>query len=67
VRHGDRIVDRRTAVLNQLTSLLKSYYPQALSLVGNLNTELAIAFLRRWPDVLRLKAAKPAALERPLL
>lgn len=58
-----RIVDRRTAVLNQLTSLLKSYYPQALSLVGNLNTELAIAFLRRWPDVLRLKAAKPAALK----
>jgi transposase len=57
-----RIVDRRTAVLNQLTSLLKSYYPQALLLVDNLNTELAIAFLRRWPDVLRLKAAKPAAL-----
>jgi len=58
-----RIVDRRTALLNQLTSLLKSYYPQALSLVGNLNTELAIAFLRRWPDVLRLKAAKPAVLK----
>ena len=55
------IVDRRTAVLNQLTSLLKSYYPQALSLVDNLNTDLAIAFLRRWPDVLRLKAARPAA------
>lgn len=58
------IVDRRTALLNQLTSLLKSYYPQALELVGKPNTELALAFLRHWPDVISLKAAKPAALKR---
>ena len=38
-----RMVDRRTAVLNQLTSLLKGYYPQALQLLENLNTELAVA------------------------
>jgi transposase len=58
------IVDRRTALINRLTSLLKSYYPQALLLVDNLNTELAVAFLRRWPTLISLKGAKPSLLKR---
>src|SRR5947208_11948927 len=52
------MVDRRTALLNQLSSLLKSYYPQALSLLENLNSPMAVAFLKRWPDLISLKAAK---------
>jgi transposase len=56
-------VDRRTQVLNQLTSLLKSYYPQALELVDNLDTELAVALLSRWPDLLSLKSARPATIK----
>jgi transposase len=56
-------VDRRTQVLNQLTSLLRNYYPQALELVGDLDTDLAVAFLSRWPDLLALKAAKPSAIK----
>lgn len=51
-------VNRRTQVLNQLTSLLKSYYPQALHLVDDLDTELAVEFLSRWPDLLALKKAR---------
>jgi len=58
------LVDRRTALTNRLTSLLKSYYPQALLLVDNLNSALAIALLRRWPNVIDLKAAKPGVLQR---
>lgn len=58
------IVDRRTAVMNQLTSLLKSYYPQALALLEDLDTRLAIAFLGRWPDLLSLKATKPGIVKR---
>ena len=58
------LVDRRTTLLNQLTSLLKSYYPQALALLECLNTSMALAFLRRWPDVLTLKAARPATLKK---
>jgi transposase len=58
------LVDRRTQVLNQLTSLLKTYYPQALQLVGQLNTELAADFLTRWPDLLALKAARPGVIKR---
>jgi transposase len=57
------LVDRRTTLLNQLTSLLKSYYPQALELLENLNTPMAVAFLRRWPDVIALKAARPATVK----
>ncbi len=58
------IVDRRTTLLSQLSSLLKSYYPQALQLVGALDTDLAVAFLQRWPDLIALQAAKPATLKR---
>lgn len=58
------LVDRRTQVLNQLTSLLKTYYPQALRLAGQLNTELAADFLTRWPDLLTLKAARPGVIKR---
>ncbi|MEI7730129.1 MAG: IS110 family transposase [Verrucomicrobiota bacterium] len=57
-------VDRRTQVLNQLTSLLKSYYPQALCLIGpELSTKLALDFLDRWPDPLALKIARPSTLK----
>ncbi len=58
------MVDRRTQLVLQLDSVLKSFYPQALALVGELNSVLAVEFLRRWPDLLSLKAAKPATLKR---
>lgn len=57
------MVDRRTTLLNQLTSLLKSYYPQALSLLQNLNTPMAVAFLQRWPDLLSLKLARLSSIK----
>jgi transposase len=56
-------VDRRTQVILELTSLLRSYYPQALELVGSLDSDLAVAFLRRWPDCLSLKLARPSTLK----
>lgn len=58
------MVDQRTRVILKLTSLLKTYYPQALELVGDLKTELATAFLKRWPDLITLKAAKPGTIKR---
>jgi transposase len=57
-------VDQRTALVEQLTAALKAYYPQALQLVGNLNSPLAWAFLRRWPTLAALQAARPTMLER---
>jgi len=59
------LVDRRTQALLQLLALLKSYFPQAVELVGqDLTSGLALAFLRRWPDPLALKAARPGSLKR---
>ena len=59
-----KLVDQRTQVVLRLESLLKTYYPQALELAGDLKTEVAVAFLERWPDLIRLKAAKTATLKR---
>ena len=57
------LVDRRTQLVNQLIACLKKYYPQALQLVGEtLSSPLALDFLKRWPDLLALKAARPATL-----
>jgi transposase len=59
-----KMVDRRTQVILQVESLLKTYYPQALEVAGDLKTEAAVAFLKRWPDLISLKAARPATIKR---
>src|ERR1051325_10147938 len=56
-------VDKRTAHINELTAVLKNYYPLALELVGeDLSAPMARAFLRRWPNLARLQAAQPQAV-----
>jgi transposase len=58
-------VDRRTQASNQLTALLKSYYPQALDLSGTkLTSGLALELLRRWPDLISLKTARPSTIRK---
>ena len=59
-----KLVDRRTQVMLQVASLLKTYYPQALQVAGDLKSDAALAFLDRWPDLISLKAAKPATIKR---
>lgn len=57
-------VDRRTQLTNQLRAALKGDYPQALELVGDiLHSPLALAFLKRWPDLIELKASRPATIK----
>ncbi len=59
------VVDRRTLLSNQLTSLLKNYYPQALELTGKKRyAPLALAFLERWPELALLQQARPETLRR---
>lgn len=59
------VVDRRTLLSNQLTSLLKNYYPQALELTGKKRyAPLALAFLERWPELALLQRARPETLRR---
>jgi hypothetical protein len=59
-----KAVDRRTLLLNQLVATLKSYFPQALELLGQeLSTQLALDFLSKWPSLTNVQAAKPATLK----
>ncbi|MCS6244848.1 MAG: transposase [Opitutus sp.] len=51
-------VDARTRLVNQLSGVLKHYYPQALTLAGeDLAAPLAIAFLRRFPELAAVQKA----------
>jgi transposase len=52
------LVDERTRLVNQLHSLLKTYYPLAETLMGGLmNKPMAADFLVRWPDLESLQKA----------
>jgi transposase len=56
-------VDQRTALINQLQSVLKSYFPQALELLGEqLSSALATDFLKRWPTLAAVQQAKPSVV-----
>jgi transposase len=56
-------VDQRTQLTNQLRSLLKGFYPQALRLIGDeLASPLALDFLSRWPELAEVQKARPASV-----
>lgn len=56
-------VDQRTGTANRLVSLLKGYFPQALTLAGDdLTKPLALAFLRRFPELAAVQKVRPATL-----
>jgi transposase len=57
-----RFVADRVRLSNRLEHALKSYFPQALQLVGeSLTTPMACAFLQRWPT---LAAVQKAGVQR---
>ena len=58
-------VDQRTRLSNQLTAVLKRYFPQAISLVGcDVDTPLACDFLAKWPSLAAVQRAAPATLRK---
>lgn len=59
-----RWVDQQTALTNQLTQLLKGYYPQALQLAGELSSPGACQFLKRWPTLAALQQARPSQIRK---
>jgi transposase len=58
------LVDERTRLVNQLHSLLKTYYPLMEVLFDDLTTVLATQFLLKWPDLASVKKAGAAALRK---
>jgi len=57
-----KMVDATTALSNQITALLKEYYPVGLELIGELKTRLACDLLRKWPCLEAIKSVKPEDL-----
>ena len=59
-----KAVDLRTRLLNQLTAELKGYFPQALSWVGELHSQLATDFLQRWPTLQAVQGQKVQTIRK---
>jgi transposase len=57
------LVDLRTGLTNALKSRLKQYYPLALEVLGELDTELACRFLLRWSSLEELQQEDPKEIE----
>jgi transposase len=64
VENRRKLVDERTALSNQLTDLLKLYFPQILVWFSDVTSQLVEDLLGRWPTLGRLQAARPATLEK---
>ena len=60
-----RFIADQVRLSNRLVSALKTYFPQALELVGQtLSTRLACAFLQKWPTLEALQKAGPVRLRK---
>jgi len=57
-------VNQRTALVQQLTSNLKEYYPQALGMVGDLNECMSRRFLKKWPSWDELSRVRAQTLRK---
>ena len=64
VEHRRRLIGDRTRTSNRLTALLKAYFPQVLSWLPDLRTDLACDFLLRWPSPDALKGIRRVTLEK---
>src|SRR5262252_1406632 len=58
------LVNQSTALTNQLSALLKGYYPQALRWVGSLDTAWACDFLEQWPTLRSLQTSRRRQRQR---
>jgi transposase len=56
-----RLVRQQTRLINQLTVTLKEYYPRVLEMFSELNSPVALEFLKRYPAPGALAELTPAA------
>lgn len=59
-----KLVNRRTALTNQLTSLLKESFPQGLEWAGSLDSLGACDFLENWPSLPALQKTSTSRLRK---
>lgn len=61
--HRRGFTDCQTGLSQELGAALKCYYPVAMELFDeNIAAPVALAFLKRWPNLSALKGAKPSVL-----
>jgi transposase len=63
-RDHRRVVRHKTRLLNQLTITLKEYYPRPLEAFGDIETEIALDFVTRYPTPAHLSALKRKQFNR---
>ncbi len=59
-----KIVNKRVRLTNELTQLLKEYFPQALAWAGELDKAMACDFLLKWPTLQKLQKSKQETVRR---
>ncbi len=52
-----QVVNQRIALTNELTQVLKEYYPQALAWGGEIDTVMFCDFLSKWPTLKKIQEA----------
>ena len=62
LENREKLVDQRTALVNQLVALLKGYFPQALLWAGEITKPMAWAFLSKWSALDEIKKARKDTL-----
>ena len=64
VEQRRKLVNDRTSYSNQLTACLKTYFPQVLDWIDNIDSPLGCDLLEQWPSLQQLKRAHPGTLRR---
>jgi transposase len=59
-----KIVGKRVRLTNELTQLLKEYFPAALDCAGDLDKCMACDFLSKWPTLEKLQKSRPETIRR---
>lgn len=62
--HRRRLVGQMVRLVQQLGSNLKTYFPQALELAGELGTPMACDFLERWPSLPGLQRSREETIKK---
>lgn len=57
-------VDEKKSLINELTSRLKSFYPQAIELVDRLDSEVGCAMLMKWPSFDKIQASNGQTIRK---
>lgn len=59
-----KLVGKRVRLTNELTQLLKEYFPAALDCAGHLDKLMACDFLSQWPTLESLQMSQPETIRK---